>query len=49
MGSLSEVERQYHLSIRLGFVEESEAINTLLISVAKLLVGTKNYLIKKRK
>lgn len=48
MGSLSEVETQYHLSIRLGFVEESETINNLLISVAKLLVGTKNYLIKKR-
>lgn len=47
MGYLSEVETQYYLSIRLGFVKETETINELLISVAKLLMGTRNYLIKK--
>ncbi len=48
MGSLSEVETQYQLSVRLGYIEESETINLQLNSVAKLLIGTRNYLIKKQ-
>lgn len=48
MGSLSEVETQYRLSVRLGFVNETESLSQSLISVAKLLMGTKNYLLKKQ-
>ena len=48
MGSLSEVETQYLLSVRLGFIQESNTINQLLSSVAKLLIGTRNYLLKKQ-
>ena len=48
MGSLSEVETQYLLSIRLGFIVDSKTINLQLKSVAKLLIGTRNYLIKKQ-
>ncbi len=47
MGSLSEVETQYLLSVRLGFIKESEELLQLLKSVARLLTGTKNYLLKK--
>ena len=48
MGSLSEVETQYQLSVRLGFIELSKTVNLQLNSVAKLLLGTRNYLIKKQ-
>jgi four helix bundle protein len=47
MGSLSEVETQYYLCIRMGFIEETKTISELLNSVAKLLMGTRNYLMKK--
>tara|TARA_R110002049_G_C8843937_1_gene536654 strand:- start:145 stop:498 length:354 start_codon:yes stop_codon:yes gene_type:complete len=48
MGSLSEVDTQYLLSVRLGFVHESKSITNLIRTVAKLLIGTKNYLIRKQ-
>ena len=48
LGSLSEVETQYLLSVRLGFVHESKSITNLIRTVAKLLIGTKNYLIRKQ-
>jgi hypothetical protein len=35
------------LSVRLGFIEESDTVNLQLNWVAKLLIGTRNYLIKK--
>jgi len=48
MGSLSEIETQYQLlAIRLEFIKETPDINALLKSVAKLLMGTRNYLLKK--
>lgn len=47
MGSLSEVETQYQLSIRLGFSEGNKEINDIIETVRKLLIGTRNYLIKK--
>ncbi|PKA82629.1 four helix bundle protein [Ulvibacter sp. MAR_2010_11] len=43
LGSLSEVETQYQLAIRLGFISENTDLNNLLISVRKLLLGTRNY------
>ena len=47
MGSLSEVETQYQLAIRLGFSKDLPKLNELIISVRKLLIGTRNYLLKK--
>ncbi|SDE41103.1 four helix bundle protein [Ulvibacter litoralis] len=47
LGSLSEVETQYYLSVRLGFIQESETLKNQLNSVGKLLLGTRNYLQKK--
>ncbi|MDX1462318.1 MAG: four helix bundle protein [Marinirhabdus sp.] len=47
MGSLSEVETQFQLAIRLGFLKESEKIDDCIESVRKLLIGTRNYLQKK--
>lgn len=46
IGSLSEVETQYLLSIRLGLLKEDTAINELIITVRKLLLGTRNYIKK---
>jgi four helix bundle protein len=43
LGSLSEVETQYRLAVRLGFISENTELNDLLISVRKLLLGTRNY------
>jgi len=48
MGSLSEIETQYQLAIRLGFTQEALDVNGLLKSVSKLLIGTRNYLLKKQ-
>jgi len=48
MGSLSEVETQYQLAIRLGFIDEKRELNALMLSVTKLLIGTRNYLLKKQ-
>jgi len=46
VGSLAEVETQYLLSIRLGFLKEDIGINELIITVRKLLLGTRNYIKK---
>ena len=43
LGSLSEVETQYQLAVRLGFISEDADLNNLIISVRKLLLGTRNY------
>ena len=47
LGSLSEVETQYQLAIRLKFTDDLSDLNDLIKSVRKLLIGTRNYLIKK--
>tara|TARA_R110002072_G_scaffold7503_2_gene40905 strand:+ start:697474 stop:697821 length:348 start_codon:yes stop_codon:yes gene_type:complete len=47
IGSLSEVETQCQLAIRLGFLKESKNIDDSIESVRKLLIGTRNYLQKK--
>lgn len=46
LGSLSEMETQYILSIRLGLISESSNINDLIVIVRKLLLGTRNYIKK---
>ncbi|MDC8002829.1 four helix bundle protein [Aureisphaera galaxeae] len=47
MGSLSEVETQYHLALRFGFVERNKRIEKLIDSSRGLIIGTRNYLLKK--
>lgn len=46
LGSLAEVETQYMLSIRLGFISKKMELVELIVSVKKLLLGTRNYLMK---
>ena len=43
LGSLSEVETQSQLAIRLGFISEDADLNNLIVTVRKLLLGTRNY------
>lgn len=47
IGSLSELETQYLIAIRLGFVTDEATFNQELIDVKKLLIGFKNYINKK--
>lgn len=47
LGSLSELETQYLLSVRLKFIDPSKELEILIIQVRKLLVGTRNYIVSK--
>lgn len=47
IGSLSELETQYLIAIRLGFVIKEDSFDHQLIDVKKLLIGFKNYINKK--
>ncbi|RTY85578.1 four helix bundle protein [Flavobacterium sp. RSP49] len=47
IGSLSELETQYLIAIRLEFVIKEDAFEQQLIEVKKLLIGFKNYINKK--
>ena len=46
IGSLSELETQYLISIRLAFIEKEDALEKQIIEVKKLLLGFKNYINK---
>lgn len=46
LGSLAELETQYLLTQRLGITSKRPKIEELMISVKKLLLGTRNYLLK---
>jgi four helix bundle protein len=46
LGSLAELETQYLLSLRLGYVSENTRVYNLILEVRKLLLGTRNYLMK---
>lgn len=48
IGSLSELETQYLISIRLRFVDENKTIEIALLEVKKLLLGFRNYIINKK-
>jgi len=48
LGSLSELETQYLIAIRLEFVEDSIEIDQLIKEVRKLIIGTRNYLLSKK-
>jgi four helix bundle protein len=47
IGSLSELETQYLIAIRLGFVTKGDAFELQLIELKKLLIGFKNYISNK--
>ncbi len=47
LGSLSEIETQYILATRLGYLESDIEIDELIIDVKKLILGTRNYLNRK--
>ena len=46
IGSLSELETQYLIAIRLEFIKKEEALELQIIEVKKLLIGFRNYLNK---
>lgn len=46
LGSLSELETQYLIAIRLAFIKNEETIEEQMIDVKKLLLGFRNYLNK---
>ncbi|RTY92279.1 four helix bundle protein [Flavobacterium sp. GT3R68] len=46
IGSLSELETQYLIAVRLTFIEKEETFEKQLIEVKKLLLGFKNYINK---
>ncbi|WP_367773664.1 four helix bundle protein [Flavobacterium sp. WC2421] len=47
IGSLSELETQYLIAIRLEFITKEDTFELQLMEVKKLLIGFKNYLNKK--
>jgi four helix bundle protein len=47
IGSLSELETQYLIAMRLEFITKEHAFELQLMEVKKLLIGFKNYLNKK--
>jgi four helix bundle protein len=47
LGSLAEVETQYLISLRLKYVVKNEILEGELIALNKLLIGFRNYLLKK--
>ena len=48
IGSLSELETQYLISIRLNFNKNREDIETTILEVKKLLLGFRNYILNKK-
>jgi len=47
IASLSELETQYLIAIRLEFIPKEDAFTLQLMEVKKLLIGFKNYINKK--
>jgi four helix bundle protein len=47
LGSLAEVETQYLISLRLKYVVRNEKLEDELVVLNKLLIGFRNYLLKK--
>ena len=48
IGSLSELETQYLLSVRLRFVDNNEELEKILLETKKLLLGFRNYIVNKK-
>ena len=47
LGSLSELETQYLISVRLKFSDSNEKIEKTIVDTKKLLLGFRNYLVNK--
>jgi four helix bundle protein len=47
LGSIAELETQYLIAVRLEFTNKDVVIEDLLLNVKKMLLGFKNYVIKK--
>jgi four helix bundle protein len=47
LGSLAEVKTQYLISVRLKYVTKNEILEEELVLLNKLLIGFRNYLLKK--
>jgi four helix bundle protein len=48
IGSLSELETQYLIALRLGFVTKENTFELQMTEVKKLLIGFKNYINNKK-
>jgi len=48
LGSLSELETQYLISVRLKFVMKNEELENILLECKKLLLGFRNYIANKK-
>lgn len=47
LGSLAEVETQYLISLRLKYCVQNEILENEIVALNKLLIGFKNYLLRK--
>jgi four helix bundle protein len=47
LGSISELETQYLIAVRLKFTNKDEVIEGLLLNIKKMVLGFKNYVSKK--
>lgn len=47
LGSLAEVETQYLISMRLQYIVKNEILENELMVLNKLLIGFRNYILKK--
>ena len=47
IGSVAELETHYLIALRLGFSDSNKVLSDLLINVKKLLLGYRNYVVKK--
>ena len=47
LGSLAELDTQYLIAVRLGYLDKNDGLETLINDVKKLLLGFRNYIIKK--
>ena len=47
LGSLAEVETQYLIAVRLGFLEKDTSLTKLINDEKQLLLGFRNYIKKK--
>ena len=46
LGSLSELDTQYLIAVRLNYIDENEELEVLINDVKRLLIGFRNYLRK---
>lgn len=47
LGSLSEIETQYLIAVRLKYIEVNNTIEEKIIEIRRVIIGLRNYLLKK--